>query len=90
VEISLEDDVNMGIEALGVALGEVLYNHKDSKGAHSLESIEKMNNGGTYRVLFDEANKVEVDTVLDNLDESLPSLGDWTNCHTHYRYHTNE
>jgi hypothetical protein len=33
---------------------------------------------------------VEVDAVLDNLDGSLASLGDWKNCHTHYRYHMNE
>jgi hypothetical protein len=45
---------------------------------------------GTYRVLFDEAKVVEVDAVLENLDGSLTSLGDWTNCHTHHRYHTNE
>jgi hypothetical protein len=33
---------------------------------------------------------VEVDAVLDNLNGSLASLGDWKNCHTHYRYHTIE
>jgi hypothetical protein len=33
---------------------------------------------------------VEVDAVLDNLDRSLASLGDWKNCHTHYRYHINK
>jgi hypothetical protein len=49
-----------------------------------------MNNGGTYHVIFDQSNTVEVDAVLDNLDGSLASLGDWTNLHTHYRYHTNK
>jgi hypothetical protein len=73
-----------------VTIREVLYNQKDSKGAQLFELIEKTNNSGTYRVLFDEAKTVEVDAVLDNLDGSLASLGDWTNCHTHYRYHTNE
>jgi hypothetical protein len=77
VEISLADDVDMDMEASGVATPEVLYNHKDSKGAQLFESIEKTNNGGTYRVLFDEAKTVEVDAVLDSLDGSLASLGDW-------------
>jgi hypothetical protein len=49
-----------------------------------------MNNGGTYRVLSDKAKTVEVDAVMDNLDGSLASLGDWTNCHTHYRYNASE
>jgi hypothetical protein len=83
VEISLADDVDMDMEASGVAIREVLYNHQDSKGAQLLELIEKTNNGGTYRVIFDKAKTVEVDTVLDNLDGSLASLGDWTNFHTH-------
>jgi hypothetical protein len=76
VEISLADDVDMDMEASGVTIREVLYNHKETKGAHLFESIEKTNNGGTYRVLFDEAKTSEVDAVLDNLDGSLASLGD--------------
>jgi hypothetical protein len=90
VEIILADDVDMNMEALGVTIREVLYNHKESKGAQLFESIEKTNTGGTHRVLFDETKTVEVDALLDNLDGSLASLGNWTNCHTHYRYHTNE
>jgi hypothetical protein len=90
MEISLADEVDMDIEASGVTIREVLYNHKDAKGAQLFESIEKMNNGGTYRVLFDKAKTVEVDAVMDNLDGSHASLDDRTNCHTHYRYHTNE
>jgi hypothetical protein len=90
MEISLADDVYMGMEASGVTIREVLYNHKDTKGAQLFESIEKTNNCGTYRFLFDGAKTVEVDTILDNLDGSLASLGYWTNCHTHYRYHMHE
>jgi hypothetical protein len=90
VEISLANDVDMDMEAPGVTIREVLYNHKDAKGAYLFESIEKTKNGGTYRVLFDEAKKVEVGAVLGNLDGSLASLGDWKNCHNHYRYHMNE
>jgi hypothetical protein len=90
VESSLADGVDMDMDASGVTIREVLYNHKDEKGANIFESIEKTNSGGIYRVLFDEANTVDVDAVLDNLDEYLVSLGDWKNCHTHNRYHTNE
>jgi hypothetical protein len=90
VEISLADDVDIDMEASGVIIREVLYNHKDAKGAQLFGSIEKTNNGSTCRVLFDEAKTVEVDVILDNLDGSLASLGDWTNCHTHYIYYTNE
>jgi hypothetical protein len=53
VEISLADDMDMDMEASGVTIREVLYNHKDAKGAQLFELIEKTNNGGTYRVLFD-------------------------------------
>jgi hypothetical protein len=90
VEISLADDVDMDMEASGVTIREVLYNHTDAKGAQLFESIEKTNKGGTYRVLFDKAKTVEFDAVLDNFDGSLVSLGDWKNWHTHYRYHNNE
>jgi hypothetical protein len=78
VEISLADDVNMDMEASGVTLREVLYNHKDATGTQLFDLIKQTNNGGTYCVLFDEAKAVEVDVVLDNLDGSLASLGDWT------------
>jgi hypothetical protein len=53
VEISLEDDVDMDMEVSRVIIREVLYNHKDSKGAQLFELIKKTNIGGTYRVLFD-------------------------------------
>jgi hypothetical protein len=68
VEISLADDVEMDMEASGVTLREVLYNHKDAKVTQLFESIKKTKNGDTYGVLFDEAKTVEVDVVLDNLD----------------------
>jgi hypothetical protein len=90
VEISLADDMDMDMESSGVKIREVLYNHKDAKGAQLFESIEKTNNGGTYRVLFDKAKTAEVDVVLDKLDGSLASLGDCKKCHTHNRYHTKE
>jgi hypothetical protein len=76
VEISLADDVDMDMEELGVAIDEFLYNQTDAKGAQLIESIENMNNGVKYRVLFDKAKRVEVDAVLDNLDGSLARLGD--------------
>jgi hypothetical protein len=79
VEISLADNLDMDMEASGVTLRDVLYNHKDAKGVQLFDSIEKTNNGGMYRVLFDEAKTMEVDAVLDNLDDPLVSLGDWTN-----------
>jgi hypothetical protein len=43
VEISLAYDVNMDMEASGVILHEVLYNHKDAKAAQLFDSIEKTN-----------------------------------------------
>jgi hypothetical protein len=41
VEISLAVDVDMDMEASGVTIREVLYNHNDSKGAQLFELIEK-------------------------------------------------
>jgi hypothetical protein len=43
VEISLADDLDMDMEASGVTIREVLYNHKDKKGAQPFESIEQTN-----------------------------------------------
>jgi hypothetical protein len=53
---------------------EVLYNHNDAKCTQLFDSIEKTNNGATYRVLSNESKTAEVDTILDNLDGSLASL----------------
>jgi hypothetical protein len=43
-----------------------------------------------YRLLFDESNTEQVDTLLGTIDESLDAMGDWDNADYNYRYHSHE
>jgi hypothetical protein len=43
-----------------------------------------------YRLLFDESNTEQVDTLLGTIDESLDAMGDWDNADSHYRYYSHE
>jgi hypothetical protein len=53
-------------------------------------SMEHTNNSDVYRLLFDEANTEQVDTLLGTIDESLDAMGDWENTYSHYRFHSHE
>jgi hypothetical protein len=39
-----------------------------------------------YRFLFQQSKSEEVDEMLENIDETLNYIGDWYECHTHFRY----
>jgi hypothetical protein len=43
-----------------------------------------------YRLLFDESNTEQVDTLFGTIDESLDAIGDWENANSHYIYHSHE
>jgi hypothetical protein len=64
--------------------------HLDNKGNALLHSMAHTNNSDVYRLLFDETNTEQVDTLLGTIDESLDAIGDWDNADSHYRFHSHE
>jgi hypothetical protein len=52
--------------------------------------VEHTNTYGVYRLLFDETNTEQVDTLLVTIDQSLNALGDWDNAYAHFRYRSNK
>jgi hypothetical protein len=84
IEIFLGEDVDM--DPAGISLRYILYNHQDKEGNRLIDAIEKTSTGGTYRFLFQQSKAEEVDTMLEHIDETLNSIGDWEECHTHFRY----
>jgi hypothetical protein len=89
-EINFEthDDVNM--EVSGTTRREMFMKHLDIKGNALFHSMEHTNNSDVYRLLFDEPNTEQVDTLLGTIDESLDAMGDWDNADSHYRYHSHK
>jgi hypothetical protein len=82
------DDVNM--EGSVTTIREMFMKHLDTKGNALFHSMEHTNNYDVYRLLFDESNTEQVDTLLGTIDESLDAMGDWDNADSHYRYHSHE
>jgi hypothetical protein len=89
-EINFEthDDVNM--EGSGTTIREMFMNHLDTKGNALFHSMEHTNTSDVYRLLFDEANTEQVDTLIGTIDESLDAMDDCNNADSHYRYHSHE
>jgi hypothetical protein len=89
-EINFEtnDDVNM--EGSGTTIREMCMKHLNNKGNALFHSMEHTYNSDVYRLLFDEANTEQVDTLLGTIDESLDAMGDWENADSHYRFHSHE
>jgi hypothetical protein len=84
IEIALGEDVDM--DSSGITLRDILYNRQDKDGNRLIDATEKTNTGGTYRFLFQKSKAEEVDKMLENIDETLNSIGDWDECHTYFRY----
>jgi hypothetical protein len=89
-EINFEthDDINM--EGSGTTIREMFMKHLDNKGNALFHSMEHTNNSDVYRILFDESNTEQVDTLLGTIDESLDAMGDWDSADSHYRYHSHK
>jgi hypothetical protein len=68
----------------------MLMKHLDNTGNALLHSMEHTKNSDVYRLLFDETNTEQVDTLLDTIDKSLDTMGDWDNADSHYRFHSHE
>jgi hypothetical protein len=88
INFKTHDDVNM--EGSGTKIREMFMKHLDNKGNALFHSMEHTNNSDVYRLLFDESNTEQVDTLLGTIDESLDAMGDWGNADSHYRNHSHE
>jgi hypothetical protein len=88
INFDTNDDVDM--EGSGTTIREFLMKHLNNKGNALFHSMEHTNNSDVYRLLFDEANTEQVDTLLGTIDESLDAMGDWDNTESHYRFHSHE
>jgi hypothetical protein len=59
----------------GITVREMFMKHLDNKGNALFHSMEHTNTSDVYRLLFDETNTEQVDTLLASIDESLDALG---------------
>jgi hypothetical protein len=89
-EINLEPNDDVCMEGSGTTIREMFIKHLDNKGNTLFHSMEHTHTSDVNRLLFDETNTDQVDTLLATIDESLDALGDWENAYTHYRFHSHE
>jgi hypothetical protein len=84
IEIALGEDVDM--DPAGITLRDIFFNYHDKNGNRLIDAIEKASTGGTYRFLFQQIKTEEVDKMSEHINDTLTSIGDWNECHTHFRY----
>jgi hypothetical protein len=85
-EIDLEVNNDVDTEGAGTTIREMFMTHLDGNKCNSLfHSMEHTNTSDVYRLLFDETNTKQVDTLLATIDKSLDALGDWDNADAHFR-----
>jgi 5S rRNA maturation endonuclease (ribonuclease M5) len=89
-EINLEVNIDVDMDGAGTTIREIFMTHLDNRGNALFHSMERTNTSGVYRLMFDETNTVQVDTLLANIDESVNALGDWDNTDAHFRHHSNK
>jgi hypothetical protein len=82
-EITFETNDNVDMEGSGTTVREMFVKHLDNKGNTLFHSMEHTNNSDVYRLLFDETNTEQVDTLLGTIYESLDATGDWDNADSH-------
>jgi hypothetical protein len=78
------------MEGSGTTIRETFMKHLENKGNALFHIMEHTNTSGIYRLLFDETNTDQADTLLATIDGSLDALGDWDNAGAHFRYQNNE
>jgi hypothetical protein len=78
------------MEGSGTTIKEMFMKHLENKVNALFHSMEHTNTSDVYRLLFDETNMEQVDTLLTTIDESLDALGDCDNADTHFRFHSHE
>jgi hypothetical protein len=89
-EINFETHDDVNTEGSGTTIRDMFMKHLHNKGNALFQSMEHTSNSDVYRLLFDESNTEQVDTLLGTIDESLDAMGDWYNADSHYRYHSHK
>jgi hypothetical protein len=84
IEVALGEDVDM--DPAVIRLRDIFFNYQDKNGNHLIDAIEKTSTGGTYRFLFQQNKTEEDDKMLEHIDKTLTSIGDWEECHTYFHY----
>jgi hypothetical protein len=69
-------------------LREAFLSCTDDTGEPIFSAIEATQNGGAYRLLFNDNNHEAVDMILTDVDEKLDAIGEWDDAPVHYRYIT--
>jgi hypothetical protein len=88
IDLEVNDDIDM--EVTGTTIREMFIKHLENKGNVLFHSMEHTNTDGVYRLLFEETNTEQVDTLLATIAELLDVSADWYNADAHCRYHSNE
>jgi hypothetical protein len=89
-EINFEKNDDVDMEGSGTTIKEMFMTHLDNKGNSLFHSMENTNNSDVYRLLFDETNTEQVDTLVGTIDKSLDLMGDWDNADSNCRFHSHE
>jgi hypothetical protein len=68
---------HVDMEGSGNTIRDMFMKHLGNKGNALFHSMEHTHTYDVYRLLFDETNTEQVDTLLATIDESFDALGDW-------------
>jgi hypothetical protein len=83
-EMDTPDMANFGHSSM-LTLREEFMSYKDDSSEPILSSIEAMQKGGSYRLLFNEENTKVVDTILIDVDGKPNAIGNLNDALVHYR-----
>jgi hypothetical protein len=87
LSLDLSEHVDLDPEYL--TLRNILRSFK-MRGNPVIQSIERMAESVTYKLLYHAAMEKHVKDLMEGIDEHIRQVGDWETCNTHYRYHVNE
>jgi coproporphyrinogen III oxidase len=66
INFETKDDVEM--DGSGTTIREMFMKHLENKGNALFHSMEHTNNSDVYKLLYDEANTEQVDTLLGTIE----------------------
>jgi hypothetical protein len=87
--LSLDRNEDVDLDPEYLTLINILRSFK-VRGNPVIQSIERMAESGTYKLLYHVVMEKHVKDLMDGIDEHIRHIGDWETCYTHYRYHVNE
>jgi hypothetical protein len=87
--LSLDLNEHVDLDPEYLTLRNILRSFK-VRGNPVIQSIERMAESGTYKLLYHVAMEKHVKDLMEGIDKHIRQIGDWETCDTHYRYHVNE